>query len=259
MVRGSAAAGGSFQVTDWRPAGLPPQPARSVPPAGGGGRGSRKYIALVSGLGVGGDAGEPLAVSLLVDWLTGLLGGPEDQAQAAQVTFASRQYHDSCRRLLHTTGLQSWRAGCWGRPCQHLAEYEQISSCCQGHQPGTRAPANASSIESLQGHLLRSTCWTRPDGAGGAAGGGRWPDASRGGGRAGGAHHARVISRRQHRAAACPVRLAAYRLSCHTQDAMLLLCGLLLGWQKLVLCLIFRHVCHSARALEEHQRSRGLT
>lgn len=30
-------------------------------------------------------SGEPLAVSLLVDWLTGLLGGPEDQAQAAQV------------------------------------------------------------------------------------------------------------------------------------------------------------------------------
>lgn len=43
------------------------------------------YIALASGLGVGGAAGEPLAVSLLVDWLTGLLGGPTDQAQAAQV------------------------------------------------------------------------------------------------------------------------------------------------------------------------------
>lgn len=42
-------------------------------------------MALASGLGVGGAAGEPLAVSLLVDWLTGLLGGPEDQAQAAQV------------------------------------------------------------------------------------------------------------------------------------------------------------------------------
>ncbi len=83
LVRGSAAAGGSFTVTDWRPAGLPPQPARPLPAAGGGG--SRKFVALVSGLGVGGDAGEPLAVSLLVDWLTGLLGGPEDQAQAAQV------------------------------------------------------------------------------------------------------------------------------------------------------------------------------
>ena len=55
--------------------------------AGGarGGSGSRKFIALVSGLGVGGVSGEPLAVALLVDWLTGLLGGPEDQAQAAQV------------------------------------------------------------------------------------------------------------------------------------------------------------------------------
>lgn len=50
-----------------------------------GGSSSRKYVALVSGLGVGGVSGEPLAVSLLVDWLTGLLGGPEDQAQAAQV------------------------------------------------------------------------------------------------------------------------------------------------------------------------------
>ena len=53
------------------------------------GSGSRKYIALVSGLGVGGVSGEPLAVSLLVDWLTGLLGGPEDQAQAAQVGLLS--------------------------------------------------------------------------------------------------------------------------------------------------------------------------
>ena len=47
-------------------------------------------MALVSGLGVGGVSGEPLAVALLVDWLTGLLGGPEDQAQAAQVFHVRR-------------------------------------------------------------------------------------------------------------------------------------------------------------------------
>jgi hypothetical protein len=67
--------------------GMCSAPDSNVGRAAGGARGSgsRKYVALVSGLGVGGVSGEPLAVALLVDWLTGLLGGPEDQAQAAQV------------------------------------------------------------------------------------------------------------------------------------------------------------------------------
>lgn len=38
-----------------------------------------KYVALVSGLGVGDDAGDPLKLSLLVDYLTGLLGSNEEQ------------------------------------------------------------------------------------------------------------------------------------------------------------------------------------
>ncbi len=42
-------------------------------------------MALVSGLGVGGEAGEPLGLSLLVDWITGVAGSPQDQALAAQV------------------------------------------------------------------------------------------------------------------------------------------------------------------------------
>ena len=38
-----------------------------------------RYVALVSGLGVGDDAGDPLRLSLLVDYLTGLLGSNEEQ------------------------------------------------------------------------------------------------------------------------------------------------------------------------------------
>lgn len=49
-------------------------------------------MALASGLGVGGAAGEPLAVALLVDWLTGLLGGPGDQARAAKVGAVDQLY-----------------------------------------------------------------------------------------------------------------------------------------------------------------------
>jgi len=44
-----------------------------------------KYVALVSGLSMGDEAGEPARVSLLVDYLTGLLGSPAEQEQVAKV------------------------------------------------------------------------------------------------------------------------------------------------------------------------------
>lgn len=98
IVRGSAAAGGEFEVTDWRFAGIPP-PQHSIGSTTAGkssGKASsvatssdssspRKYVALVSGLGIGSQGGEPLGVSLLVDWLTGVLGSPQDNERAAQV------------------------------------------------------------------------------------------------------------------------------------------------------------------------------
>lgn len=98
MVKGSAAPGGEFEVTGWRFAGIPP-PQRSIDssaaangagadataPSGSGNSHRKKYVALVSGLGIGNSSGEPLGVSLLVDWLTGVLGTPEDNESAAQV------------------------------------------------------------------------------------------------------------------------------------------------------------------------------
>lgn len=46
-----------------------------------------KYVALVSGLSVGDEAGEPARVALLVDYLAGLLGGLPEQEQVAKVCF----------------------------------------------------------------------------------------------------------------------------------------------------------------------------
>ena len=49
-------------------------------------RGAAKYCALVSGLGVAaGGPCDPLRLALLLDWLSGMLGGPLDQKRAAQV------------------------------------------------------------------------------------------------------------------------------------------------------------------------------
>ena len=64
--------------------GLGPQRALPEGTPGGGGGGD-KYVALVSGLCAGDEAGEPQRVALLVDWLAGLLGSAPEQAQVAQV------------------------------------------------------------------------------------------------------------------------------------------------------------------------------
>ena len=61
--------------------GMGPQSPPPEPSAGG----HDKYVALVSGLGLGLDGGNPLQLALVVDFLTGLLGGRDDQARAAQV------------------------------------------------------------------------------------------------------------------------------------------------------------------------------
>ncbi len=57
-----------------------PQPQQPLPEAT-----CDKYVALVSGLSVGGEAGEPARVALLVDYLAGLLGGLPEQEQVAKV------------------------------------------------------------------------------------------------------------------------------------------------------------------------------
>lgn len=57
-----------------------PQPQQPLPEAA-----SDKYVALVSGLSVGDERGEPARVALLVDYLAGLLGSLPEQEQVAKV------------------------------------------------------------------------------------------------------------------------------------------------------------------------------
>ena len=46
-----------------------------------------KYIAFVSGLDVGDPAGNPTRLSLLLDFLTGMLGSSTEQATASKVFY----------------------------------------------------------------------------------------------------------------------------------------------------------------------------
>lgn len=45
-----------------------------------------KYVALVSGLGLGDDAADPLKLSLLVDYLVGSLASNEEQTRVSKVS-----------------------------------------------------------------------------------------------------------------------------------------------------------------------------
>ena len=47
-----------------------------------------KYVALVSGLGLGDDAADPLRMSLLVDYLVGSLASDEEQTRVSKVIFS---------------------------------------------------------------------------------------------------------------------------------------------------------------------------
>lgn len=48
-----------------------------------------KYVALVSGLGVGDDAADPLKLSLLVDYLVGSLASDEEQTRVSKVSYST--------------------------------------------------------------------------------------------------------------------------------------------------------------------------
>ncbi|GBG66496.1 hypothetical protein CBR_g63079 [Chara braunii] len=85
-VLGRETGSGEFHVSALVEAGLAPQqPLNRTPAEEGGGPVSPKYVALVSGLNAGSDGGNPLLIQLLVDHLSGYLGGDEDQGQSAEV------------------------------------------------------------------------------------------------------------------------------------------------------------------------------
>lgn len=60
---------------------MEPKPQPPLPSA----EGEARYLALVSGLHVGEEAGSPARLALLIDFLTGMLGSSNEQALAARV------------------------------------------------------------------------------------------------------------------------------------------------------------------------------
>ncbi|KAG1673299.1 hypothetical protein FOA52_002579 [Chlamydomonas sp. UWO 241] len=83
-VCGKAELGGDFfEVEEFCYLGLAPQVPLPVPPADAAGD---KYVALVSGLGLARTGADPLKIQLAVDFLSGQLGGPNEQALASHVT-----------------------------------------------------------------------------------------------------------------------------------------------------------------------------
>ena len=84
---GAAVAGGGASHITPLPSQLhaPPLRACCPTPAARPPRPPRSYVALVSGLGVGDEEGDPLRLQLLVDYLAGALGAGQDQSVAARV------------------------------------------------------------------------------------------------------------------------------------------------------------------------------
>lgn len=69
-----------------------------------------KYIAFVSGLGVGEPSGNPARLSLLLDFLTGMLGSASEQRMASRVVLSTRRLQElpvACKHvsLLQTSGI----------------------------------------------------------------------------------------------------------------------------------------------------------
>lgn len=58
-------------------------PQKPLPAAGTDA--SAKYVALVSGLGVGDESADPQRLALVVDYLTGMLGDSREHAQLCKV------------------------------------------------------------------------------------------------------------------------------------------------------------------------------
>ena len=69
-----------LDAQDVKFAGLGPQKPLKPRP------GPHKYVALLSGLGVGDEGGNPQQLSLVVDYLTGLLGGAGEHGQLRRVS-----------------------------------------------------------------------------------------------------------------------------------------------------------------------------
>lgn len=77
--RGRMLESGTFSVEEVIFPGLAPQRALTTP-------GPEGYIAIVSGLGVGGGSGDPLKLEILCDFLTGFTGDSSESYMASKIT-----------------------------------------------------------------------------------------------------------------------------------------------------------------------------
>lgn len=68
-------------MTELLYAGLPPQPPKPADASGEG-----EWVALLSGLSLGGSEAAELRGAMLAEWLTGELGDEEDGSEAVKVT-----------------------------------------------------------------------------------------------------------------------------------------------------------------------------
>ncbi len=88
-------------LQEWCFVGLPSQPPRPS-------LSEDKYIAFVSGLEVGNDAADPLRLSLVVDYLTGLLGSGEEQKLIAKVGAGSEHDREFTYHSWHCSIACCW-------------------------------------------------------------------------------------------------------------------------------------------------------
>ena len=90
---------------------LAPQPERPPAPPG-----PAKYVALLSGLGIG-EGGDPARLALAVDYLGGFLGGATEQAMAAQARTILRAvpWGFNPKNYIPDLGWTTWAAS-WAAP-----------------------------------------------------------------------------------------------------------------------------------------------
>lgn len=93
-----------------------------------------KYVALVSGLGLGDDAGDPLKLSLLVDYLVGSLASNEEQTRISQVQPKNAPLQQSLLHLLCCMLPYEDAAHLSVNACQDRKSSVQSSGLCRQKQ-----------------------------------------------------------------------------------------------------------------------------
>jgi len=144
-VKGMWNRDGNFEVEDVCVSGIPPQappPSPSPTPSAG-----PTYLALVSGLNVGGPKFNPLAIQLMLDFVRGSIGDPSLTRRIARVVVAGNSLHPTedikskDKIQLHT---QQPESSTLVEPMRELDCYlaEVAGSCPVDIMPGDSDPSN---------------------------------------------------------------------------------------------------------------------